>query len=134
MSNIHSDKRLFLDDMRQPSSVNHYLRDDVYYLEWDVVRNYNDFKNWIDSNGIPLLVSFDHDLHREHIKWFFDNGGHDNPPDPQTVKFENPTGYECALYLIEYCRTNGLSLPDFKVHSKNPIGKENILKLLINGV
>ena len=43
--------KLFLDDIRKPPDV-----------DWFIVRNYNQFIDWIDKNGLPDIISFDHDL------------------------------------------------------------------------
>ena len=45
-------------------------------------------------------------------------------------KFTEKTGYDCAKYLVEFCATNGLSVPQYVVHSMNHIGKENIISYL----
>ena len=44
-------KKLYLDDIRIPQTEG-----------WDIVRSYDDFVNWIEMNGLPDVVSFDHDL------------------------------------------------------------------------
>ena len=112
---------LFLDDVRKPM----YLGDT---RSWEVVRSYDEFVNYIEKNGLPILISFDHDLAPEHYQH-----GH-------TTKFESfdynvvreKTGYHCADWLVNYCLDNKLQLPDFQVHSMNPCGRENIEKLLSN--
>jgi hypothetical protein len=114
-------KKLYLDDVRTPKSEG-----------WDIVRSYEDFVNYIEQNGIPDEVSFDHDLSREHTKYYFDNGGHDNPPDPLGVEFKEKTGYDAAKWLCDYCWTNGIPLPKWNVHSANPVGSDNIKFLLNN--
>jgi hypothetical protein len=76
---------------------------------WDIVRSYDEFVNWITENGIPDEISFDHDLDKEHI-----------------------TGYDAAKWLGKYCIDNGLPLPEFNVHSANPVGKLNIESYLYN--
>jgi hypothetical protein len=114
-------RKLYLDDVRYPKTEG-----------WDIVRTYDDFVNWITNNGLPDEISFDHDLSREHTKFFFDNGGHDNPPDPQQKEFNEKTGYDSAKWLCDYCLTNGLPIPEWNVHSANPVGSENIRGLLKN--
>ena len=53
---------LFLDDVRQVMDTFHYTKHPVYTEDnWDVVRNYNEFCNYIQDNGVPALISFDHD-------------------------------------------------------------------------
>ena len=114
-------KKLYLDDIRTPKSEG-----------WDIVRSYQEFVDWITENGVPDEVSFDHDLSREHTKYFFDNGGHDNPPNPQDTEFTEKTGYDAAKWLCEYCWTNGIPLPTWNVHSANPVGRDNIKQLINN--
>jgi len=112
-------KKLYLDDVRTPKTEG-----------WDIVRSYDDFVSYIESNGAPDEISFDHDLSREHTKYYFDNGGHDNPPDPLNVEFKEKTGYDAAKWLCNYCWTNGIPIPSWNVHSANPVGKENIISIL----
>jgi hypothetical protein len=120
--------KLFLDDLRMPDQAG---SDEIYKdNDWIIVRSYDEFVKCIDDNGAPELVSFDHDLGLEHIRYYFENGGHDNPPDPDQAQFKEKTGKDCANYLTEYCTINGLPLPEYKVHSRNPVGKENIINFL----
>lgn len=114
-------KKLYLDDIRTPKTEG-----------WDIVRSYEDFVSWIQLNGLPDVVSFDHDLAREHTKFYFDNGGHKNPPNPMDTVFNEKTGYDAAKWMCSYCLKNSLPLPDWNVHSANPVGKENISSLLKN--
>lgn len=111
--------KLYLDDVRNPKSEG-----------WIIVRNYEDFIKFIEENGLPEEISFDHDLAREHTLFFMNNGGFDNPPDPMNTQFETKTGYDCAKWLCDYCWTNGLPLPNWNVHSANPVGRDNIVQIL----
>ena len=129
--------KLFLDDIRTPkmaSRVNYVEQfKDIYdQPDWVVVRSHDEFVKHITENGLPGLISFDHDLGIEHIKYYFDNGGHDNPPDPDKGRFEEKTGKDCAKWLVDYCIDNKLELPKYYVHSANPIGRENIINYLEN--
>ena len=72
------------------------------------VYNFEEFVAFIPQNGMPDFISFDHDLGL------------------------GKTGFDCAKYLVEYCLDNQTTLPEFTVHSQNPVGKENIEKLLAN--
>ena len=72
------------------------------------VYDYDEFVNFINKNGVPEFISFDHDLG------------------------EGKTGFDCAKFLVEFCLDNGVSDINFQVHSQNPVGKENIEKLLDN--
>jgi hypothetical protein len=111
-----------------PSKYNQFYWEN----DWIVVKNYDEFVQYILLNGLPDFVSFDHDLGIEHIKYYFDNGGHENPPDPMGADFEEKTGYDCAKWLVDYCLEHNLKLPEYLVHSANPIGKKNIISYLEN--
>ncbi len=126
-------KKLFLDDLRIPSDcvTIHYMpyriHDlSIYNEEWDIVRSHGQFLKWIETNGLPGFVSFDHDLGdstnlREVLpiwEWFdIDNN-------------REYTGMDSAKWLVNYCIDNDLKLPEFAVHSANPSGYENIDGLL----
>lgn len=62
-------RRLFLDDIRVPLDCPkaHYMtyrRIDlrIYHEDWIIVRSHGQFVKWIMENGMPDLISFDHDL------------------------------------------------------------------------
>lgn len=48
------------------------------------------------------------------------------------LKKEEKIGYDCAKWLVEYYIDNKLKLPLYNIQSANPVGKENIDKLLKN--
>ena len=75
---------LFLDDIRDPKNmipgmevlykdgmlIHRNNPDNFYYKhDWVVVRSYNEFVDYITKNGLPKLVSFDHDLAPEHYAY-----------------------------------------------------------------
>lgn len=72
------------------------------------VKSYEEFIHYIINNSLPDGICFDHDLGEEK------------------------TGYDCAKWLVDYCMDNNLKLPVYAIQSANPVGKENISKLLIN--
>jgi hypothetical protein len=109
---------LFLDDFRDPR----VLKD---LRTWVIVRNYNDFVKIITERGLPDLISFDHDLSFEHYPTT-----ESDIPDYNTYK--EKTGYHCASWLIDYCLHNDKPLPEWQVHSMNPVGRKNIAGLLID--
>ena len=124
---------LYLDDLREPSQSFKKTGDSRYNdLKWKIVRCYSEFVETIALNGIPNIVSFDHDLGEEHINYYFDNGGRENPPDPLKGLFTEKTGYDCAKWLVEYCSENGLPMPEYLIHSANPVGSQNIRFILEN--
>lgn len=89
-------KKLYLDDIRPIP------------FGFVGVRSYSEFVTFIEQNGLPDFISFDHDLGEEK------------------------TGYDCAKMLVEYCLDRQITLPYFAVHSQNPVGKQNIESLLGN--
>ena len=115
-------KKLFLDDIREPKEVYSYIKADIYLLDyWVIVRNYDEFVNYIQKHGIPYMISFDHDL--ADI-----NYNHQNNIDYDS--YTEKTGYDCAKWLINYCLDNNLDLPTtILIHSMNIVGTENIKSL-----
>lgn len=90
---------LFLDDEREPVGN-----------DWVIVRSYDEAVAYVEGNGFPSYVSFDHDLG------------------------EGKTGYDFAKWLVEKDMDEDW-LPDnffFYVHSQNPVGAENIRKYIID--
>lgn len=103
-------RKLFLDDTRNSPDN-----------DWDVVRSYDEFVEYIETNGVPEIISFDHDLGEEHYRHYLNScySGCDIPYD----QFEEKTGYDCAKWLVEVYKR----LPEFyRVHSMNPVGALNI--------
>jgi hypothetical protein len=120
-------RKLFLDDERFPKKAiplithNHELYENE--SEWVIVRNYGEFVEWITENGLPDYVSFDHDL--ADIKY--------NPTEVKMgFSYYEQTGFDCAKWLVDYCLDNNLSLPEYMVHSANPVGRKNIEGYLSN--
>ena len=111
-------KLLFLDDIRNPTDCLLYMQIkiediEIYRKEWQTVRSYSEFVTWIVINGLPDFISFDHDLGLSEL--------------PET---EEQNGMTCAKWLMNYCMDNELQLPEFLVHSQNPVGKKNVEGLL----
>ena len=105
--------KLFLDDIRNPEDVYRYTHQSVYLDEnWAVVRTYEEFCEWITLNGMPGFISFDHDLADENYL----QGSTDT----------EKTGYDCAVWLVDYCLDHQLNCPPFYSHSMNPVGKAKI--------
>lgn len=112
-------KRLYLDDKRIP----------LKELEFIVVRNYNEFVDYIQTEGVPDLISFDHDLADEHVE--------DYLQDPVDGKlnydtYQEKTGYDAAKWIIDFCEETGASLPISYVHSQNTVGALNIKSYINN--
>jgi hypothetical protein len=117
-------RNCFVDDIRKPEQAFLYdgsneslcEKTGIDSIKWDIVRSYSDFKKYIDKNGIPDIVSFDHDLKPAHYD----------------MKIENmkDTGYECAEYLIKICKEKSKPIPTYFVHSASPLGRARIIKVL----
>ena len=110
-------KKLFLDDIRNPKTDG-----------WYIVRNFEDFVNFINKNGLPDEISFDHDLGDDIARENVENGM--SKKKARELKKEVKSGYDCAKWLCEYCWGNGLPLPTWNVHSANPVGRDNIISIL----
>ena len=119
-------KGLFLDDERNPSDVtwvNYVNKEDI---EWTVVRTYNEFVNAISADNFDCY-SFDHDLQDYEMR----------PIEPIQSAFgevtmelddvyQERTGTDCARELVQMKGKVDI----FYIHSKNPIGCENMLSIL----
>ena len=114
---------LFLDDFRMPEDVFFYTALALYNkTEWIIVRNYNEFVKCVEENGIPEIVSFDHDLADVHYQQQSNIQYHDDT--------EEKTGYHCAKWMINYCLDHNLPIPRMNlIHSMNTVGAQNIQSL-----
>ena len=125
---------LFLDDIRNPEDAAKYTNQDIYLFKmWDTVRSYNEFVSYIENNGLPVCISFDHDLADEHYtpeEYWSDYDKSKVYQDKQHYK--EKTGYDCAKWLVDYCIENKCNLPKYMCHSMNPVGKDNIINYLNN--
>lgn len=106
---------LWLDDWRNPIDNPEWVKmfcPQAFFENWIILwaKNYNEFVDILESEGLPDYICFDHDLADES---------------------ENEkTGYDCAKHLVDYCIIHQLSIPDFNVQSANPVGKERIIDFL----
>lgn len=111
---------LYLDDTRTPTDTI------PGYHPWNIVRNYNEFTEWIVKNGIPDLISFDHDLAEEHIDDYFNQLTNQGFQQPDYASYKEKTGVDCANFVAEYCQKMNIKLKQCSVHSHNPVGAKNI--------
>jgi hypothetical protein len=129
---------LFIDDERIPFSEDpnvqnaySFTKDNVYItMEWIVVKNYQEFVDVINSKGLPSFVSFDHDLGKTAYEEWFKNTRITGEIDYDNIKEE--TGMDCVRYLINYCLDKNCDFPHYRIHTMNPIGRENIGSLIRN--
>jgi hypothetical protein len=120
-------KALYLDDVRTPTTTI------PNYEPWVVVRNYDQFINYITEFGIPDLISFDHDLADEHIEDYYSQLALNGFQEPKYYNYQEKTGLDCARWLGDYVQENNAVLKSVCVHSHNPIGATNI-QSYINGL
>ena len=125
---------LWLDDYRDPMKDNWLVFSPLPRegLEVYWVKSYPEFIEWILNHGLPDAICFDHDLADGHYHQNMQEGVLNYNSDDFNSNDYNKTGYHCAKWLIEYCMDNKLKLPLYNIQSANPVGKENIDKLLKN--
>lgn len=118
---------LFLDD--DPARIPHKLSwIELPLVEWVIVRNYDDFVSTIQREGIPERISFDHDLGDMAYKEY-----HRAINSDKTVNYENigeKTGFHAAKWLAELCIEKNIPIPQYYVHTLNPMGAMNIFSML----
>lgn len=103
MQNCLMKKKTFMvDDFRNPANC----VQGEYDISW--VKNYEEFCSFININGLPDIICFDHDLGEEK------------------------SGYDCAKFVVNYCQIHNLDIPEFDIQSSNIVGKDNIRNLLNN--
>ncbi|MEO0471855.1 MAG: cyclic-phosphate processing receiver domain-containing protein [Bacteroidota bacterium] len=102
-------KKLFLDDIRTVEMV----YDASMTPEFDIVRSYDEFVDYIQKNGLPDFISFDNDLGLDQ------NG--EIAPD----------GYVATKWLV-YESQLDLTHLTYHVHSANPVAAKQIDGLLTN--
>lgn len=119
--------RLFLDDIRVPYDVFKMSINPIFENneDWVIVRDYYQFINYIKKYGLPEFISFDHDLSYDHYL-------EENQSDIEYETLIEKTGYDASKWLVEYCMENGVEIPNYYVHSANPVGKQNIESYLEN--
>lgn len=116
---------LFLDDFRSPCNIKHI---NLPLLEYKIAKNYNEFCEIINKNGIPNFVSYDHDLADEHYQDLARALASNCVLNYS--QYKEKTGYDCAQFLIEKCSNLKVKHPNFVVHSMNVIGRQNIMSLI----
>lgn len=87
--------RMFIDDIRDPPPG-----------DWIVVRSTDEALAYVETNGMPAFISFDHDL-----------GGDD-------------TSMVFLRKLVNNLWNGNDDPPDYTVHSANPVGKLNIISFM----
>jgi hypothetical protein len=96
--------QIFLDDLRIPTDI--YPKGNNE--DWLIIRNLTDFKNIIETNGVPDYISFDNDL-------------------GDTME----EGKDAAKWMV-YDKELDISKMDFMVHSANNSGVREYVRDLLN--
>jgi hypothetical protein len=117
-------KLLWLDDIRDPQDNiwwNWIAKEGINPLKFEIfwIKDYHQFVDWINENGIPDVICFDHDLSDIHCN---------------KSTYKEKTGFTCAQFLVDYCIENELKIPQYKIQSANPVGAQNIAGLLENAI
>lgn len=115
---------LFLDDIRSPHQCVAYTKKEIYdSLDWQVKRSYEEFVECVTDNGLPEVVSFDHDLADAHY----------NPTTwTEDFVYHEKTGFDCVKWLVDYCINNNLKFPEWHLHTMNPVGRKNMEAYILN--
>lgn len=125
---------LWLDDIRDPYQST-WIEDyapDYIGMEMNIiwVKSYYEFTSWINKNGLPAMVCFDHDLGEDVAIDLVKKGVLKRKA--REFKRLEKTGYDCAKWLVELCMDKDIDFPKYEVQSANIVGKENIISLINN--
>ena len=122
--------RLFIDDVRIPIECVPYMKKrigsdvDEYKKDWVIVRNYEDFVDYIKENGLPDIISFDDLTHTRLTTSDVWEKRYDTLHDGEE------TGADCAKFLYSFCRKHETELPIYYIHTMNIVEVDNILNAL----
>lgn len=122
-------KGLIVDDERNRELVYAKTANQVYLQveDWDIVKSFDEFVEYISTHPMPDYISFDNDLTNEHYKELIDKG--------ELFDFDKftDTGYHCAVWLMSFIKENNLPRPICYVHTANIYAHPKILNVLSNG-
>lgn len=153
IENFQNKTVVWLDDIRNPWEISYHKRNPflnsihtvndlsleengykIYEIVW--VRSYQEFTSYIMSQKqLPHIISFDHDLADEHYtpkEYWEDYEASKKYQEEKSKNYKEKTGYDCALFLVELCMAKNKSIPEYNVHSANPVGADNIRHYLEN--
>ena len=83
---------------------------------------------------MPDFISWDHDLAEEHYtpEEYWDDYDRSKAYQ-ESQNYIHPIGVVVALEFIQYCRYYMRQIPDYHIHSANPVGADNIRTILETG-
>lgn len=133
IDDMSNQRLLWLDDLRNPNEgswIEQFAPEfkKSHHIIW--VLSFTEFTEWIEKNGLPDKICFDHDLGEDVAINLVAKGV--NKKKAREAKKLAKSGYDCAKWLVDYCIDNKKEIPDWNVQSANPVGKENINGLLNN--
>jgi hypothetical protein len=136
---------LFLDDLRNPEHAYIFPKRDgcgiiipsqslneksgIGNNDWVVVRDYTSFIQTLILLGLPAAVSFDHDLHEEHTKHYYNVTQSTGIIEYGNLKHK--TGKHCAeAFVKKWQESKTKVLPRVFIHSANQYGAAEIEQVL----
>lgn len=138
MEIVSGDYCMFLDDERSVTDAriegkSLISRSNIPKEEWVIVRSYDEFVDIIHKRGIPRVVSFDNDLTESHLTACLMTKSDQEYQEKVANKQISKTGFHAMKYLFELCKSKGLTIPKYYIHTANPFartlmenyGKEN---------
>lgn len=110
---------LLYDEMNDLITIYNTTEDKIYTeSKWAEVNNYDDFVRIINENGLPELISFGKDISDNMVDSFF-------------FQQQKKSGYDCVLWLIDYCKNNNKPFPKYIIHSND---KDIAIKKLLENL
>lgn len=83
----------------------------MYDINFVWVKTFPEFANYITEHGVPEFVSFDRDL-------------------TKAPGYDGKNGSDCARWLSEYCKSKGIEIPKYFIHSANVNAYDEITSAL----
>ena len=120
---------LFLDDMRDPVDARLTFQPSTWLIDvthtddddWKIARSMEEFSHFLDTLGLPSIVSFDHDLTGDHMRHHIYN-----PEAEIDYEILTATGWHCAQVLMCLWENSGRPALTGYIHTANLIGAVNI--------
>jgi hypothetical protein len=122
--------RIFLDDERSPRSTTWApWHKDGECWAWEIVRDVDAFKKLVLEQGIPEVVSLDHDLCDMHYAIHADPGIK-KIVEEDLKRTIPPTGHDALKWLLFRCIEMRCKRPVVYIHTMNPVGRDNMQSLV----
>ena len=121
---------IFLDNSRTSTEM-FYKFNNPIYKNCITIKNYKDFVEYIENQfqkdgSYPGFISFDFLLSDVTL----------SITEDKTIFFNEEcyqeTGYECALWVSNFCKSHNLPAPKYFIHDDNAYGRRKISKVFLN--